>query len=94
MMYCCLYDISSTGRRSKAAQLCKDYGLIRLQKSCFFGRMEEQKKKAFELEMTKLAEGEDSICLIPLHQDTIKKIKGWGTFSVKGIWEKEAVCFI
>jgi CRISPR-associated protein Cas2 len=41
-----IYDISDDDLRSRIAQLCMDYGLVRIQKSAFLGRIDSQRRKS------------------------------------------------
>lgn len=94
MNYWLLYDISSQSNRSKIVRLCKDYGLNRVQKSCFFGNLDNKKKKLFEGEITKLAEDKDSICLVPFNQINLRRVKKWGSFCLEDDTEKGNLYFI
>lgn len=73
-------------------QLCKDYGMERVQKSCFWGRIGGEKCKKLE-EITKLLELEDNVCLIPMTKATMKLIKRWGTGERNWTEEKPEICF-
>ena len=41
-----IYDISDDEIREKVAQICMDYGLVRIQKSAFLGRINSQRRKS------------------------------------------------
>lgn len=38
-----IYDISDNANRTKTSEACKNHGLYRLQKSAFFGELEQEK---------------------------------------------------
>ncbi|HDI32235.1 MAG TPA: CRISPR-associated endonuclease Cas2 [Thermofilum sp.] len=40
-----IYDISDDGLRFKISELCKDFGLLRIQKSAFLGPLTNSRKR-------------------------------------------------
>jgi CRISPR-associated protein Cas2 len=46
-----LYDIPDDGVRDKVAEVCKDYGLERVQFSAFFGRLTRNKREELFLRL-------------------------------------------
>lgn len=68
-MYWLLYDISDNRRRNKLAQLCKDFGMIRVQKSCFYGEIEKKSKHRFDAMLNSLLIPDDQVCVIPVSRD-------------------------
>lgn len=40
-----IYDIADDTLRLKVAEACKEFGLVRIQKSAFLGRIDSQKRK-------------------------------------------------
>ena len=41
-----IYDITDDELRNKISQTCKDYGLVRIQKSAFLGNINSQRRKS------------------------------------------------
>jgi len=50
MLYWLIYDITENNIRSKIAKKCKDYGMKRVQKSCFLGSMTRNKLEMLAIE--------------------------------------------
>ena len=74
-----IYDIVDDKARAKVAKTCKQYGLERVQKSAFLGklkmnRFDELSEKCLSL----INEEEDRVYLFPFCQDDFKKIKVLG----------------
>jgi len=74
-----IYDIVEDKIRARVAKTCKQYGLERVQKSAFLGklkmsRFDELSEKCLEL----INEEEDKVYLFPFCQDDFKKIKVLG----------------
>lgn len=91
-MYWLLYDISDNRRRVKLAQLCKDYGFVRMQKSCFFGRVNKITLNRFERELERMADSNDIIYLIPIAENSLKQMRIWGE---KGeMFKEDDICFL
>ena len=93
-MYWLLYDICSQRRRLKVVQLCEDYGMRRVQKSCFFGTMDLAKSREFQKKMSGLVEAEDSVCMIPVNKGLMAQIKMWGDGMAEFDAEDALLCFI
>jgi CRISPR-associated protein Cas2 len=70
-----IYDISDDRIRVRIAQLCKGYGLYRVQKSAFLGDLNKNELDAIALECEELIEESDSVFVFPLCDDCFKKIK-------------------
>lgn len=92
-MYWLLYDISEQKKRSKLVQLCKDNGLTRMQKSCFFGTIKSSSVKKFEQDIEKLIDSCDCVYLIPISQFSFNQTKIWGS-SQQDLEVEENCCFI
>ena len=93
MKYWLLYDISCPRRRLKVVQLCLDYGLRRVQKSCFLGEMSKLKCQEFEKSLSAMVSEEDSVYLIPITDAVIEGIKSWGISALDIALADPAVCF-
>lgn len=52
-----------------------DCGLVRIQKSCFFGKIEEQHLQKLEREVTNLIGKEDCVCLIPVTKAVLEQTR-------------------
>ena len=54
-----IYDISDDGLRLKISEICKNYGLVRIQKSAFLGRQTNSSRKELiaKLRMVMAEEG-------------------------------------
>lgn len=66
-----LYDITSDPMRVEAAEICKDFGLERVQYSCFAGDLSLNRRDMLGICLTELlqrhdAEPTDKIYLLPL----------------------------
>lgn len=93
MKYWLLYDISCNRRRLKIVQLSLDYGLRRVQKSCFFGEMSRLKCQEFEKNLSGMVSDEDSVYLIPITDTVMEGIKSWGISSLNSALADTTVCF-
>ena len=75
MLVWVIYDISDDRIRGRIAQICKGYGLYRVQKSAFLGDLNKNELDAIALECKELIEESDSVFVFPLCDDCFKKIK-------------------
>ncbi|MEA2051410.1 MAG: CRISPR-associated endonuclease Cas2 [Euryarchaeota archaeon] len=75
MLVWVIYDISGDRIRGRIAQICKGYGLYRVQKSAFLGDLNKNELDAIALECEELIEESDSVFVFPLCDDCFKKIK-------------------
>jgi len=55
-----IYDITENELRLKVAQACKRYGLIRIQKSAFLGRISNALRKELIASLKRLIEGTEN----------------------------------
>ena len=93
-MYCLLYDIPSQKTRSRLVRLCKDNGLKRIKKSCFWGTLSSPMLARMEAALQQLAKPDDQICLIPVAQAEAKQIKSWGKATDIPFETGNCVCFM
>ncbi len=93
MMYWLLYDIVNDRRRAKAVRLCRDCGLERLQKSCFFGELQKGQLTELKEKMRNLIADEDSLYLIPIASDMVGQICGMGSAGRLAETVQPEVCF-
>lgn len=94
MTYWLLYDIVQDKKRLKLIQICKDYGLYRIQKSCFFGNMDGNQRKRMEKKISDLLDMEDQVCLIPVDKKQLAETTVWGAGGDRLKEEDEQLCFV
>ena len=74
-----LYDVSADRRRNKVAKMCKQYGLLRVQKSVFLGRLERNRfDELAEACLDLIDEDTDSVYLFPFCQDDFRQVEVLG----------------
>ena len=74
-----IYDISEDKIRSKVSKACKLYGLERVQKSAFLGKLEANRfDELTEKCRSLIDEKVDSVYLFPFCQDDFKRVKVLG----------------
>lgn len=54
MRYLVIYDISDDNLRTQVSELLKDYGLVRIQKSAFIGRLKRSELRSLHTDVRKL----------------------------------------
>ena len=97
-----IYDISDNGIRNKVSSKCKNYGLVRVQKSAFLGELTTNRSEMLSIEINDIVGKNDAVFILPscescftsriitgnFDEDTIRK-KNWVIIS--GINGKENV---
>lgn len=74
-----IYDISDDKSRLKVSKACKRYGLERVQKSAFLGRLEFNRfDELAERCRSLIDEAVDSIYLFPFCQEDFKRVQVLG----------------
>ncbi len=74
-----IYDIVKDKSRAKVAKACKKYGLIRVQKSVFLGRLESSRFDELSEKCRSLInEDTDSLYLFPFCQEDFRRVKELG----------------
>jgi CRISPR-associated protein Cas2 len=74
-----VYDIVDDRVRAKVAKECKKYGLERVQKSVFLGKLKSNRfDELGEKCLSFINEDEDSLYLFPFCQDDFRRIKVLG----------------
>ncbi len=74
-----IYDISDDRVRGRIAKECKKYGLERVQKSAFLGKMERNRFDELAEKCRDLIDGEtDSVYIFPFCQDDFRRVKVLG----------------
>lgn len=85
-----VYDISKDSLRNKIAEILKDFGLARIQKSAFIGFLTSEERKDLEKVLSrKELEGNDRIDIFPICDRDLKfhsRIKHNGVFYGE-MWE-------
>ncbi len=76
MMALLIYDISHDGRRAKAADICKDFGLARIQYSAFLGQITHARQSELLQKLRRcLRDGDARIHLFPLCEKDLRLIR-------------------
>ena len=71
-----IYDIAKDRTRTKIAKRCLDFGLYRVQKSCFLGDIEPNRVNEIILASTELMNLEtDSVYVFPMCQEDFDKVR-------------------
>jgi CRISPR-associated protein Cas2 len=71
-----IYDIVKNKSRTKVAKFCKEYGLYRVQKSCFLGDLNKNEVDELGLKCKDLINLEtDAVYLFPVCEDDFRKIR-------------------
>lgn len=71
-----IYDISEDRLRTKVSEMCKDYGLVRVQYSAFFGKLNTNLRGELQRRLKSLLKdsGRSSVIIFPLSQDSLDKV--------------------
>lgn len=71
-----IYDISDDRLRTKVSEMCKDYGLTRVQYSAFFGEMSRNLRGELSRRLEKLLQksARSSVIMFPLSQDSLDDV--------------------
>ena len=68
-----VYDITDDSLRNKIADILKDFGLVRIQKSAFIGNLTSEERKDLERVLSrKNLEGRDRIDIFPICERDLK----------------------
>lgn len=74
-----IYDIVEDKVRSRVARACKQYGLERVQKSAFLGKLESNRFDELSEKCRSLIDEKvDSVYLFPFCQEDFRKVKVLG----------------
>lgn len=69
-----MYDIEKDKTRTRAAKICQQSGLYRVQYSVFLGVMEKNEFDSLHLQLEELIdEAKDSIYMFPMSKDELKQ---------------------
>ncbi|MBL4951662.1 CRISPR-associated endonuclease Cas2 [Neobacillus sp. YIM B02564] len=71
-----IYDITEDKLRNKTANMCKDYGLFRVQYSAFFGEISRNLHGELTRRLKDLLKesGRSSVIIFPLSQDSLENV--------------------
>lgn len=68
-----IYDIEDDKIRTRASDICLDYGLDRIQYSAFFGKLNRNRRQELSLKLRNTIGGESArIRIIPVCEDDLK----------------------
>ncbi len=74
-----MYDIVSNKVRSRVAKKCKKYGMTRVQKSIFLGKLDMNRfDELAEICLDEIDEETDSVYLFPFCQEDFRRINVLG----------------
>ena len=74
-----MYDIVSNKIRNRVAKKCKQYGMTRVQKSIFLGKMDMNRfDELAEICIDEIDEDTDSVYLFPFCQEDFRRINVLG----------------
>lgn len=91
MIYWIIYDIVKNKNRKKISDLCKDYGLERVQYSSFLGMLTRNKAEMLAIETKKLLAEKDKLMIIPAGKEDFNKRIVMGEFDETIIKNKEVI---
>lgn len=67
MHHLLIYDITEDKIRNRVAETCKDYGLVRVQYSSFYGRLPRTRLRDLERAMVRLLrQGQGNVIIVPV----------------------------
>lgn len=68
-----IYDIEDDRLRTRAADICFDYGLERIQYSAFFGKLNRNRRQELALKLrSEIGQGSARIRIIPVCENDLK----------------------
>ena len=74
MLVWVLYDIEQDRARAKAAKVCKQAGLYRVQFSCFLGTLSAHEKDTLQLRLAELIDEDcDKVYLFPMNKAELQQ---------------------
>lgn len=93
MIYWVIYDIKADKNRKKISDLCKDFGLERMQYSSFLGTLTRNKAEMLAIAVKRLLTDKDKLMIIPAGKEDFDKKIVMGAFD-KSIVQNKEVIFI
>lgn len=91
MIYWVIYDIVKNKNRKKISDLCKDYGLERVQYSSFLGILTRNKAEMLAIEAKRSLTENDKLMIIPAGKEDFNKRIVMGEFDETIIKNKEVI---
>ncbi len=89
MLFWIIYDISDNNVRTKVVNICKDYGLFRVQKSAFIGTTSKNKAEMMAIEFRAVLGQDDALFIIPACEQCFKHKIVIGKIDEERLKEKE-----
>lgn len=90
-----IYDISDDNLRNRTSDICKKYGLYRVQKSCFLGEIDTSQRDSMTLEFKEIIQPEDSIYVFTTCDSCAESIKLLGEgFNMELVRDQIGVMFV
>ena len=89
MLWWVIYDISENQARSQAASKCKNYGLVRVQKSAFLGELTKNRAEMLAIELRDIIKPDDCIFLIPCCTSCFNNKIIHGSFDEEAVKKKD-----
>lgn len=89
MIYWVIYDISENKRRSKVSELCKNFGLRRIQKSAFAGIMTKNVAEMLSIKCKDIIDKNDCVFIIPVCTNCFSNKLIIGYFDEDALREKD-----
>lgn len=71
-----IYDITEDRLRTKVSEMCKDYGLVRVQYSAFFGELSRNLRGELSRRLKELLKNSErsSVIMFPLSEESLDRI--------------------
>lgn len=91
MIYWAIYDIRSNKSRTKVANICKDFGLKRIQYSSFLGVLTKNKAEMLAIEARRYLSNKDKLLLMPAGKEDFDKKIVMGDFDNSTAQRKEVI---
>jgi CRISPR-associated protein Cas2 len=90
-----IYDISDDTLRSHTSNICKKYGLYRVQKSCFLGEINNNQRDSMTLEFEEYVQDDDSIYVFVTCEACAESLKLLGEgFDMELVSDQIGVMFL
>lgn len=91
MIHWVIYDISKNKNRKKISDLCKDYGLERVQYSSFLGTLTRNKAEMLAIEAKRFLAEDDKLMIVPAGKEDFDKKIVMGKFDESIVKNKEVI---
>lgn len=90
-----IYDISDDTLRTHTSNICKKYGLYRVQKSCFLGEINNNQRDSMTLEFEEYVQDDDSIYVFVTCESCAESLKLLGEgFDMELVSDQIGVMFL